>query len=1395
MMKLFKKNTNAIISVILALAVFVSSTVGVLVVTGILDKSFLIDVLKPFSDKNDTHDDVPDDEPDYPDIPDYNEPDSPWIPEDEAPSVNPGYTTTSEIGEVFHDQGGIYMSPIQPKNTERATMRLRVERNNVTWAKINISDDYGKSWISYPLKYNAIEKNGNFEDWAIMIPKQADPYYYYFSIGNDGEETTQYYGIYGMTTDKITSYSDCFFVRPDSDVPEWSYGKYWYGINTNAFYNADPMNDPSGQYIDMALGQQMNSNHYRAMFGGDLQGVLEKLDYIKSLGVEGVYLNPLMPSWDAAGYGWLETYSIASRNGNEEALANLCKAIHDSDMRIMLDNVVALWPANSVWANDPNYNIYPFEGSLASKTSRYFDMFFYNMWPGDYLKRFESIAPDYSGTNAKKAIYSEKGSLIPRYNSNPFNVDAIRYDSSVYIWGSDTPSEQIVKEMQTAAKNANPNHLFIGENDKFRYYDWDTTWNLHYADAQRDIFTFKSTFSQYKRNAIKYMQSINRASALSTYNYIDMIDRDRMRTTVKTQWLLNAGTIIQMTYLGSPALRFGNETASESTMSHRLNAFNWDESTWNYENYNMVKALGQLRNEYDCLKTGVIKWGEINDGEQFMSFARFDNKNTVITAINRTEDTVEHTMEVRQFGVKDGAVLTDYLTGKNYTVKNGKVSVILMPGGTVFVNDGKTADYRCKYEVYDIDVKNANIITTSPNTFVVTANKGSLDGKNDKAMFATIPLFGNFGFEANITTNDSCGALVVRASKDSNALAYSIVIDNGKLTVYARTEKGKKPKTLKSLNFKDGSKIEIVRNNSNKFALYLDGEMVSGTTANIAMGNKVYVGFAALDGTISTNNISINNATSKYCSDFNSTVLPSTLTLSGNGVLENGELVLTSKKTLFSKSEDAICYAETKEGDWTAKTTFLAEINKDYSIAGLIAKSSDNNKVFGGRTLIDGKQKIVLSRIVNDKLAVYASVDDTKSNSALTIQLQRTGNYFTLIYRYENSDWKQLDGRIFTSMSDPNVGIYTSGDNVVAKFDSFTLGNMLDGGTSVNTPHSIIPWATKTQGQYDNVSWQFPSWKVTGNVDNWDYVSGGIEQSSKTVDEYLYDIRSEHTDFRAECTIQFKSKTGYVGMLLRKVNTATDMNNGYLVKLNHGGKLQLLRGSTVLAETKVKIPKMGLRLVAECSGNTIAVYHGTNLELAFTVQDSTYMKGYFGFMTSRENAIIGNFDISLNEYKSWTAVAPNYLGDNNIWRFSADAINLNIGKSYAVASFKGYAYTNVDVSVQITATQDETGYSGLTFGLSEGILPKDKGVSVAINGTNSLVVFKNGEKVAFADITISDKVLLKVTVRDGKYTVYLDGNKTLEWTDCEFSGGAISLSGYNTKTEFKNFIVKDMVNG
>ena len=54
---------------------------------------------------------------------------------------------------------------------------------------------------------------------------------------------------------------------------------------------------------------------------------------------------------------------------------------------------------------------------------------------------------------------------------------------------------------------------------------------------------------------------------------------------------------------------------------------------------------------------------------------------------------------------------------------------------------------------------------------------------------------------------------------------------------------------------------------------------------------------------------------------------------------------------------------------------------------------------------------------------------------------------------------------------------------------------------------------------------------------------------------------------------------------------------------------------------------------------------------------------------------------------------------------------------------------------------------------------------------------------------------MRSDVISSKYTVYLDGSKTLEWTDKEFNGGAVSLSGYNTKTEFKNFIVTDKTNG
>ena len=124
---------------------------------------------------------------------------------------------------------------------------------------------------------------------------------YYFEI-QDGEEVW-YYNRSGLTDGRIPYYD--FRLAPGFSTPDWAKGAVIYQIYTDRFYNGDPGNDVETReyfYIGDYSSKVTDWNKYpaamgvREFYGGDLQGVIDKLDYLQDLGVEVLYFNPLFVS-------------------------------------------------------------------------------------------------------------------------------------------------------------------------------------------------------------------------------------------------------------------------------------------------------------------------------------------------------------------------------------------------------------------------------------------------------------------------------------------------------------------------------------------------------------------------------------------------------------------------------------------------------------------------------------------------------------------------------------------------------------------------------------------------------------------------------------------------------------------------------------------------------------------------------------------------------------------------------------------------------------------------------------------------------------------------------------------------------------------------------------------
>ena len=191
---------------------------------------------------------------------------------------------------LFCDGTGDYVCPAEPEINEKVVLRFRTAHNDVDEVKLHIGEQEYPMWKT--------RTNGEFDFYEIEYQLGEDILRYCFEIKQGAEIC--FYSRYGITGKKENYYD--FIISPGFKTPEWAKGAVMYQIFVDRFYNGDPTNDvEDNEYIYIGApsrkvkewNQAPEAMDIRNFYGGDLQGVLDKLDYLQDLGVEVIYFNPL----------------------------------------------------------------------------------------------------------------------------------------------------------------------------------------------------------------------------------------------------------------------------------------------------------------------------------------------------------------------------------------------------------------------------------------------------------------------------------------------------------------------------------------------------------------------------------------------------------------------------------------------------------------------------------------------------------------------------------------------------------------------------------------------------------------------------------------------------------------------------------------------------------------------------------------------------------------------------------------------------------------------------------------------------------------------------------------------------------------------------------------------
>ena len=425
---------------------------------------------------------------------------------------------------LFCDGTARYVCPLEPEVGETVTLKFRAAKEDNIQIRLAINNEL------YTMESEST--NGAFTYYRAEWKLKDGMTSYYFEI-QDGEEVW-YYNRSGLTDGRIPYYD--FRLAPGFSTPDWAKGAVIYQIYTDRFYNGDPENDVETReyfYIGDYSSKVTDWNKYpaamgvREFYGGDLQGVIDKLDYLQDLGVEVLYFNPLFVSpsnhkYDIQDYDYIDphfgkivedggellspgeksnkkatkyqkrTTSFANLEASNELFIKLVEELHRRGMKIILDGVFNHCGSFNKWMDreciyERKKGYAP--GAYISRESPYHDYFRFfsdeeKDWP--YNGKYDG----WWGHDTLPKLNYEESVKLENYILNmgrkwvspPYNVDGWRLDVAADLGRSNEYNHQFWKKFREVVKNANPDAIILAEHygDPREWLggdEWDTVMN------------------------------------------------------------------------------------------------------------------------------------------------------------------------------------------------------------------------------------------------------------------------------------------------------------------------------------------------------------------------------------------------------------------------------------------------------------------------------------------------------------------------------------------------------------------------------------------------------------------------------------------------------------------------------------------------------------------------------------------------------------------------------------------------------------------------------------------------------------------------------------------------------------------------------------------------------
>jgi glycosidase len=671
---------------------------------------------------------------------------------------------------LLHDTRDLaYRSPSGAVPTgQPVTLTLRAAAGNVASTKLRVWDSAALGGHGDAIWYDArvAATRGGYDFWRVTLPAQKSPralwYKWQLSSGHDVVWYEDHYDRTHGNCDPVGGVGQVFAGLSEPDcpfnlnvfaagftVPDWVKHAIIYQIFVDRFFNGSTVNDalvqpnrydgacagPSGantltdsylhtNWTDEPITPPQNCD----FFGGDLQGVIAKLDYLHNLGVNTLYLNPIFMADSNHKYDTTAYTLIDPHFGNLAVWKQLVEKTKALGMHIILDGVFNHTSSDSVYFD--RYHVWNTQGADVTQSSPYEDWYQFTNWP-DYNGWFgvDSL-PQLSEKPATQAFifagdpsfvqHANDAAIRAQYGEQPLVVPSGANSVAKYwlaqgaagwrLDAADQKSDAWWQAFRTAIKAYDPDAIMIGEHwgDASQWLlgnEEDGVMNYRFRTAMLGFFDgggidpdhghdsqVAYTATQLNDHLQIVLQEYPLPAAYASMNLVDSHDVGRIlwelgdtpdatpQQVALAKQKLKAIALLQMTWIGAPTIYYGDEAGQTQTTYANTKVdpgdrrtFPWDRQDTALEDW--YRLWIGVRAAHPVLATGAEKTLLTDDTASLFAFQRSDASGLAVVVLNGGAPEKAQTATLRLASVPDGATFEDAATHARLAVSDGKLMV------------------------------------------------------------------------------------------------------------------------------------------------------------------------------------------------------------------------------------------------------------------------------------------------------------------------------------------------------------------------------------------------------------------------------------------------------------------------------------------------------------------------------------------------------------------------------------------------------------------------------------------------------------------------------------------------------------------------------------------------